>query len=218
MCSKWCYLSRTGFLAEAWYLPVCVFHSLVYHGVQNREIILAFCLLGWFWRWQCVTDDETLLCPFFLPGYSVFQLNVGGPKNIWRNQARLERLGFSSCRIGGRELSFVFVTTGSCVLGGWRFWVFPCNECWVAPTPLVVLGFSWDFCWPLTFCHTSPLGIVLDVKWPCRRENELTVFNCSSSSFSHANVQPSALYLKSNGLMQYSWGLEEWWTAFLVFV
>ena len=37
-----------------------------------------------------------------------------------------------------------------------------------------------------------------------------TVFNCSGGSFSLADVQPSALYLKGNGYMQYSLGLEEW--------
>lgn len=51
----------------------------------------------------------------------------------------------------------------------------------------------------LTFCHTPPPGILLDVKWPCRRGSKMTVFNCSSSNFSHANVPPSALYLKNSG-------------------
>lgn len=45
-------------------------------------------------------------------------------------------------------------------------------------------------------------------------EGEMTVFNCSIAVFSHANVQLSALYLKSNGYMQYSGGLEEWRTTF----
>lgn len=44
-----------------------------------------------------------------------------------------------------------------------------------------------------------PPGDVLDVTWLCGRDSEMTVFSCSSSSFSHANVRPSALYLKSNG-------------------
>lgn len=31
--------------------------------------------------------------------------------------------------------------------------------------------------------NTSPPGFVMEDKWLCRRENEMTVFNCSSGKF-----------------------------------
>jgi len=43
-----------------------------------------------------------------------------------------------------------------------------------------------------------------------QKGKQTTVFNCSSGSSSLADVQLSALYLKSNGYMQFSLGLEEW--------
>lgn len=149
-----------------------------------------------------MTDLKTLLCPVFLPGYSVFQISVGGPERIGEI-ARLGRLVSPVAVVEDEHSPSVHSSAfppGVLCRGPGVSEFSSSHDSEVAPTlSSIVPGFSQGFHLPPAFCHTLPPGIILAVKWPCRRECELTVFHCSSSNFSYANVQPSALYLKSNG-------------------
>lgn len=145
---------------------------------------------------------------------------MGGPENtghVWRE--RVSGLSGGGARRGARShVSRVLVAVGPLRV----LTLCPEKLVFLNSCPLmVVLSCSdpvlgcpglfpkWEFPLSPASCNTSPPGTVLHVRWLCRRGNEMTVFNCSSSSFSQVRVQSSALYLKSDGQMQYSGGLEE---------